>query len=331
MMLDRFRTALPGLALGLATAVPAAAQEARIAVQCPEVQACADWVYAEDFAAALREGGMEATVFAGASLGKDAEIVDQLSQGLLQFGVTNFVMIAQVDPRILGFLAPYVFEDSAQFFRATQETDSPLLDSIREEMAAQGVMIAGLPGLGGQMGLFNDTKPVETVDDLADLRLRAIDANQVALFEAWGTQGVVVDMPEFAGAVQQGIVDGYFNPPAVPLIFGHTEFLTHFTDLKAGTPFRAALMSADWYEGLSDEDRAVVDAAIETANAKNREWTYAAETTEIEQLEAAGVTVTTPSPEALAEFRRRSQEVWDTLMPAGSVADMQALADASRE
>ncbi len=330
-MFTKLRNTLPGLALGLAIAAPAAAQEVRIAVQCPAVPACSDWVYAEDFATALRDGGMEANVFTGASLGKDAEIVDQLSQGLLQFGVTNFVMIAQVDPRILGFLAPYVFEDSKQFFRATQETDSPLLDGIRENMEAQGIKVAGLPGLGGQMGLFNNAKDVTSVDDLTDLRLRAIDANQVKLFEAWGTQGVVVDMPEFAGAVQQGIVDGYFNPPAVPLIFKHTEFLTHFTDLKAGTPFRAALMSVDWYEGLSDEDKAVVDAAVEAANAKNREWTYAAETTEIEQLEAAGVTVTTPSDEALAEFKRRSQEAWDTLMPAGSVAEMQALADASKE
>ena len=75
----------------------------------------------------------------------------------------------------------------------------------------------------------------------------------------------------------------------------------------------------------------MVDAAVETANAKNREWTYAAETTELEQLEAAGVTITIPSEVALAEFKRRSQEVWDTLMPAGSVAEMQALADASKE
>ncbi|GHF64368.1 TRAP transporter substrate-binding protein [Seohaeicola zhoushanensis] len=329
-MFDLKKTA-SAIALGLALAAPAAAQEVRIAVQCPAVPACSDWVYAEDFAAALREGGMEATVFAGASLGKDPEIVDQLSQGLLQFGVTNFVMIAQVDPRILGFLAPYVFEKSRQFFRATQDVESPMLDDIRTKMQAQGVMIAGLPGLGGQMGLFNAKKDVASVEDLTDLRLRAIDANQVKLFEAWGTQGVVVDMPEFAGAVQQGIVDGYFNPPAVPLIFKHTEFLTHFTDLKAGTPFRAALMSADWYEGLGDDQKKVVDGAVETANAKNREWTYAAEKAELGALEKAGVKVVTPSPEALAEFKRRSQEVWDTLMPQGSVADMQALADASKE
>ena len=330
-MFTTLRHTLPGLALGLAFAAPGFAQEVRIAVQCPPVPACSDWVYAEDFATALRDGGMEATVFSGASLGKDPEIVDQLSQGLLQFGVTNFAMIAQVDPRILGFLAPYVFENSKQFFRATQETDSPLLDGIRENMESQGIIVAGLPGLGGQMGLFNDSKDVASVDDLTDLRLRAIDANQVKLFEAWGTQGVVVDMPEFAGAVQQGIVDGYFTPPAVPLIFNHTEFLTHFTDLKAGTPFRAALMSKDWYDALGDDEKATVDAAVEMANAKNRDWTYAAETSEIEKLEAAGVTVTVPDEAALAEFKRRSQEAWDTLMPEGSVAEMQALADASRD
>ncbi len=330
-MKNMFRKTISGLALGAVLTLPALAQEVRIAVQCPAVPACSDWVYAEDFAASLREGGMEATVFVGASLGKDPEIVDQLSQGLLQFGVTNFVMIAQVDPRILGFLAPYVFDDSAQFFRATQDTDSPLLDGIRENMKGQGVMIAGLPGLGGQMGLFNTKKDVASVADVEGLRLRAIDATQVKLFEAWGAQGVVVDMPEFAGAVQQGIVDGYFNPPAVPLIFKHTEFLTHFTNLKAGTPFRAALMSADWYEGLDEASKATVDAAIEKANANNKEWTFAAEKKEIEMLEAAGVTVTTPSEEALEEFKNRSQAVWDELMPEGSVAEMQTLADASRE
>ncbi|WP_158965009.1 TRAP transporter substrate-binding protein [Chachezhania sediminis] len=327
--MKHLRTTLSGLALaaGMALAGTAQAQDIKIAVQCPPVPACADWVYAEDFAAALREAGLEATVFAGGALGKDAELVDQLSQGLLQFAVTNFVMIAQVDPRILGFLAPYVFESSEQFFKATQEVDSEMLAEIKEKMKAQGVIVAALPGLGGQMGLFNDEHEVASVDDLTDLRIRAIDPNQVKLFEAWGTQGVVVDMPEFAGAVQQGIVDGYFNPPAVPLIFKHTEFLKYFTDLKAGTPFRAALMSADWYDMLADDQKAIVDAAVLTANARNRDWTYAAEKAEIEGLKAAGVTVTELSPEALAEFKARSQQVWDTLMPSGSVADMQAIAD----
>ena len=235
---------LIALATAALTTIPAWAEEIKISVGCPPVNACADWVYAEDLAAGLREGGLEAKVFTGGALGKDPEVVDQLSQGLLQFGLTNFVMIKEVDETVLGFLAPYVFDDMDHFFRATQDTESDLMNGIRASMEAQGIRIAALTGLGGTMGVFNSSKPITNVADLDGVRLRAIDASQIELFKQWGVQGVVVDMPEFAGAVQQGIVDGYFNPPVVALIFRHTEFLTHYTDLGAGTPFRSALMSA---------------------------------------------------------------------------------------
>lgn len=315
----------------LLTSAPAFAQEIKIAVGCPPVAACSDYVYAEDLAASLKEQGLEANVFSGGALGKDPEVVDQLSQGLLQFGLTNFVMINEVDQNILGFLAPYMFDDMEHFFRATQDTESELLNGIKASMEAQGIKIAGLPGLGGTMGVFNAKTPITKVEDMADLRLRAIDSTQIELFKEWGVQGVVVDMPEFAGAVQQGIVDGYFNPPVVALIFRHTEFLKHYTNIGAGTPFRSALMSADWYADLDGETRAKVDTAVATANAKNREWTIKAAAGELEGLKKAGVTVSELEPEAYADLKKRSAEAYEALMPAGSVDDFRALAESTRQ
>lgn len=319
------------LAAALLTAMPAWADEIKIAVGCPPVPACADWVYAEDLAASLRAGGLEAAVFTGGSLGKDPEIVDQLSQGLLQFGLTNFVMISEVDKNVLGFLAPYMFDDMEHFFRATQDTESDLMNGIRASMEGQGIRIAALTGLGGTMGIFNAKRPITSVADLKGLRLRAIDSSQIELFKQWGVQGVVVDMPEFAGAVQQGIVDGYVNPPVVALIFRHTEFLTHYTDIGAGTPFRSALMSADWYAGLDDATRAIVDAAVAKANADNRAWTAVAAKNEIEGLKKSGVMVSVLDAAALEDFKTRSQAAWDVLMPAGSVAAFRELAAATRQ
>lgn len=312
-------------------AAPLWAEEVKIAVGCPPVPACSDWVYAEDLAEGLRAAGMEAKVFTGGALGKDPEIVDQLSQGLLQFGLTNFVMINEVDNTILGFLAPYMFDDMAHFFRATQDTESALMDGIRASMEAQGIRIAGLPGLGGTMGVFNASTPITSVADMQGLRLRAIDATQIELFKQWDVQGVVVDMPEFSGAVQQGIVDGYFNPPVVALIFRHTEFLKHYTDLGAGTPFRSALMSADWYAGLDPEARAAVDAAVDVANEKNRAWTAKAAEGEIEGLKKAGVTVSELEDGALEDFKTRSQAAWDVLMPAEKIDAFRTLAEATRQ
>jgi TRAP-type C4-dicarboxylate transport system substrate-binding protein len=90
-------------------------------------------------------------------------------------------------------------------------------------------------------------------------------------------------------------------------------------------------MSADWHDDLDDETRGIVDAAVDTANAKNRIWTVEAAAMERQQLEEAGVTITELSDAALAEFEARSQEVWDTLMPEGSVDEMKALAERAAE
>jgi len=307
----------------------ASAEEIKLAVGCPPVPACGDWVWAEDVAKQLNEAGLEAKVYVGGALGKDPELVDQLSQGLLQFALTNFVMVNQVDPRVLGFMAPYMFDDMAHMFRAIDETD--LLDPIKASMEAQGVKIAALTGLGGTVGIFNTKKPVASVADLAGMRLRAIDGSQIELLKNWGAAGVVVDMPEFTTSVQQGMVDGYVNPPVVALIFKHTDFLKYYTNAGAGTPFRSALMSKDWYEGLSAEDKAKVDTAVEGANLRNREWTYKAAEAELGQLTKIGVTVTELTPEARAEFVEKSKAAWPLLMPADAVEAFAAAAEKTRK
>lgn len=304
------------------------AEEIRIGVGCPAVPVCGDWVWAEDLAAKLKADGFEATVYPGGALGKDPELVDQLAQGLLQFGLTNFVMINEIDPRIQGFMAPYMFDSMDHMFRTVDETD--ILASIDGSMQKQGIRIAGLIGLGGTVGIFNSKKPIETPADLDGMRIRAIDATQTKLIEEWGASSVVIDMPEFMTGMQQGMVDGYVNPPVVALIFQHTDYLKYYTDSGSGTPFRSALMSNDWYEGLSDEDRGKIDAAIKHTNDKNRAWTEVAAAKELEQLRAKGVEITSLTPEAREDFIARSKAAWPSLMPADAIEAFVAAAEKTR-
>ena len=304
------------------------AEEIRIGVGCPAVPVCGDWVWAEDLAAKLKEDGFEATVYPGGALGKDPELVDQLAQGLLQFGLTNFVMINEIDPRIQGFMAPYMFDSMDHMFRTLDETD--ILASIDGSMQKQGIRIAGLIGLGGTVGIFNSKKPIETPADLEGMRIRAIDATQTKLIEEWGASSVVIDMPEFMTGMQQGMVDGYVNPPVVALIFQHTDYLKYYTDSGSGTPFRSALMSNDWYEGLSDENRAKIDAAIKHTNDKNRAWTEVAAAKELEQLREKGVEITSLTSEAREDFIARSKAAWPSLMPADAIEAFVAAAEKTR-
>lgn len=317
------------LAAGLAAlALPAAAAELRIAVGCPPVAACADYVFAEDVRTRLAELGVAAEVVPGGALGRDPDVVDQLGQGLLEMALTNFVMVRQYEPMVLGFMTPYMFDDQAHMFRGIDE--GSVVARINGRLAAEGLRLATLTGLGGPIGIFNARGPVTSLADMASLRLRAIDRSQVALFEAWGAQGVVIDMAEFATAVQSGVVDGYFNPPIVPLMFQHTDMLRHYTEIGAGHGVRSVLLSLVWYEGLAAEARGKVDDALAYATGRNRDWSLAAEAGEIPALEARGVTVTRLAPEVLAEFRDRARTAWDELMPPEYIATFEALAAATR-
>lgn len=309
-------------------AAPAAASEVRIAVGCPEVDACSDWLWARDFAQRLNEGGMPARVFANGALGRDPEVVDQLSQGLLQVGLTNFVMIRQVDQTVVGFNLPYLFADQDHMFRTIDRTD--IVAGIDQRMNRQGLRIAGLIGLGGPVGIFNDKRPVASVADLRGLRLRAIDRSQLTVLENWGVNGVVVDMAEVAAGLQSGVLDGYVNPPVVALIFNHTDRLRHYTDAQVFPGFRAALMSHDWYRGLTAAQRRTVDEAAAAATAANREWTRRMEVRELEILAQRGVTVTRLSPEARAEFETLSRRAWPALLPADVIRRFEEAAAATR-
>ena len=97
----------------------------------------------------------------------------------------------------------------------------------------------------------------------------------------------------------------------MPLLFGHTDFLTFFTDAEVSPSLRITIVSEAWYSGLSEEDRKKVDAAADAANKANREW-LKTQAPVYEKLEAAGVKISRLSAEARAAFRQASQPVYDS-------------------
>ena len=129
-----------------------AGREIRIAVGCPAVPACGELGLGGGSGRQASKGNRawRPTVYIGGyGSAKDPEIVDQLAQGLLHFGVTNFVMINEVDPRVARLPGTlHVRRHAATCSgRSTRPTFS---DSIRRQHAGTGhPQIAGLTGLGG--------------------------------------------------------------------------------------------------------------------------------------------------------------------------------------
>lgn len=69
-------------------------------------------------------------------------------------------------------------------------------------------------------------------------------------------------------------------------------------------------MSEDWYQGLSDADRAIVDEGISLATAANRKWA-ANQPSVLDKLEAAGVAVVRLNDEERERFATASRPLYE--------------------
>ena len=236
----------------------------------PDLQGSGSYVWAHSFASYLNDHGIAAEEFQRGALGGDDEVFDQVTQGLVEVGMSPLGIVGSIDTLIYGLRLPYFFNGMGDVDRALY--DHGMLDRINAALTPSGVRVLAVDTVGPATGIFNTRHPVTQMSDMADLRMRALDESQIELYRAWGSNGTIVSWAEVPNALQTGVADGYLNPAFVPLLFGHTEFIHYFTPAEISPSLRIAIASEDWYSGLSDADRATVDAAVAAANTANRDW-----------------------------------------------------------
>ena len=299
--------------------------ETKIALDCPpDPQRCGSFVFANALAEHLKAAGMAVRTLPVNSIGGEAERLDQTSQGLLEVNFADLARAAQLEKLTFGFAMPYLFDSVAHLDKTTDNSD--LLKRINDTLAKKGVRVVSFVLVGGATGIFNTKKPITKPEDMADLRIRALDENQMKLFRAWGTNGVVITMPEVANALQTGIADGYINPPFVPFLFDHASIVKHYTDANVSMPLRVAMVSEDWYKKLSEKDRKTVDEGVAKARTANRAWVTNSDKAALEQLEKAGVKLTRLTDEGRAKFKELSRPAYTAIL---SPADAQLFLDAA--
>jgi TRAP-type C4-dicarboxylate transport system substrate-binding protein len=289
--MKHLKLTLSALALLGTLALPAMADTIKIAMNGAEdLETNSEYAFVVGFRDALAGSGFEVEVFPSDSLGGEKERLGQTGQGLVQINLAAATAPASISPMLRGLIMPFMFQSAAELDAVTAKTD--LLDQINAPLIENGLRVAAFTQRGLDAGIFNSKKPVATLGDLADLRMRALDKGQVAFFQVLGVQSTVVAWGEVANALQTGIVDGYVNPPNSALRTGHTQYLKHYTPAALAPSVRAVVVSEDWWSGLSDADRATIQSAIDAGTAANRAWVQDWSGKVQALFDEAGVTVT---------------------------------------
>lgn len=286
------------------------------------------WIWMEAFANTLRDAGLTVDILPNAALGSEPDRTELTALGLLQIndaGVTELAAYSQIYRAVT---LPFLFDSMVHFDRFLSAPE--FRAELDEELARVGLIFADVALLGGMSGLFTARTRVSDLSDLQTLRLRAMGRTDLLLIEALGASGVQVAWEEVPQALQTGIAQGYFNPPLAPVMFGHGSQIGHFTDLRIGAAHRAIVLSKRWFDTLTSETRAAVEAAIRAGRSANRSWAQIGLSREREALEGIGVETTVPLAADRDEFVERARLAYPRMAPPRAVEHILAIADETR-
>jgi TRAP-type transport system periplasmic protein len=267
----------------------------------PDRENSGTYRYADNLIQLLKKKGWQAHAFPRDTIGGEDERLDRVRSGTLDISLSRYTSAAELVPEMQVLQLPYTFESSDHQYNFFVESN--YLDDVNKRLASEGLRVLAVIPTGGFLGLFNSEKPIKTVSDMAGLRMRALDQNQLNMFEMMGASGVIIPLSEVSNAFKTGIADGYINASSVPLMFGQTDLLHYFTDAKVIMSARLALASQYWWDNLSvDEQRQFTALSIE-AQKDVFDWVSLSETVHKQSLMAAGIEVYEPTEEDLSTFK----------------------------
>ena len=194
-------------------------------------------------------------------LGGEAEMVEQVKMGTLDMVLPGSTILASYDDRCQVFDIPFLFKDGQAVVDAYNGGLAEYYNGWLEEA---GFHCFGVIPTGAR-GLSNSKHEVKTPEDMKGLKIRVMDSPlYVDLFNALGANTVTMSYSDIYGALQQGVIDGQDNPAEFTLASGFSDLNKYYTRLQHIICVMPVVMSKDTYDGLSDDQKAIVDAAAKT-------------------------------------------------------------------
>lgn len=184
----------------------------------------------------------------------------------------------------------------------------------------KGVKLLGVFTHGpGQMFLVK--KPVNSVADIAGMKIRSGGGISEASAKALGASPLVKPAPESYEILASGVADGTFFPSESIRSFNLDKVVKHATIFPGGFYSSAFgfFMNEDKWNKLSKQDQDAINSVSGEALARlaGKAWD-AADKGGMEALKAAGVNIQQASPAFIAEVRTRTEPLANNWIQAAN-------------
>ena len=254
------------------------------------------------------DGRVQIELYENATLGNDRDLIEGLSLGTVEMAGAALSPLINFSSDFQVWDLPYVVENSEE---GLQRAFSVMDGDIGKAMWAsvENINIKGLfISYTGFRNMINTKRDVASPADLKGLKIRTMENSiHQAFYTAAGATPVALASSEAFTALQQGTIDGMDNVLDAMSDQGAFDVAKHLTLTEHFVGGYVLMIAKDFFEGLSDEDQAVILDAAETAKLKTRELAETCREDYIAIAEEKGVTV---SYVDYSEWKPAAQNVW---------------------
>lgn len=212
-----------------------------------------------------------------------ADSLRLVGSGAFQLGTTQVGSAAKDDPFLEGIDLIGVSTNMAEL----QEAVTAYREAFNARLGEKfGVKAMAIWPFGPQVFLCN--QPIETLADLEGLKVRSFTASMSTLLEDIGATPVTLSFPEVYPALQRGVAACGVTSPTSSNTGKWPEVTSHLYPLSVSGSVQAHLVNLDWLEGLPEDQRAALEAAM--AEMEAGLWALAVETNDVAQSCSTGGT-----------------------------------------
>ncbi len=236
------------------------------------------------------EGRITVEVFPNSELYGDEDELQALQGGGVDMIAPASSKLTDIAPQLFVLDLPFIV-DSVDEVPEIIAPDTKVGKAIygNKNLADSNMKVVGL----WDNGLYQTTcnKAIRTPDDLRGVRIRITPSDIIKTYwEKWGAETTPMAFAELFTGLQQGVVDGQYNPYSNIESQRFYEVQDFMTISEHGYLTYPLIMNNDFFNGLPEDlQQAVTDAADE-ATAYNREIAFEVNQEALEVIKDAGTT-----------------------------------------
>jgi TRAP-type transport system periplasmic protein len=209
------------------------------------------------------DGGMEVNVVLGGQLGSETDVLQLLNLGQTQMALTGGLFMSEYAPEYDAVSIPFVFPTFEAAEHYLMETDSGA--AMQEQARERGNLVYFGPQMRGFRHMTS-AREINSPEDLQGLRMRLPQIPLwVDVWEELGVQAVVIPAPDIYLAMRTGQVEAHENSLAGPYTRQMWEVQDYIiTTAHLSFPWHW-VASAAWWDGLGEDEQAMIREAVEEA------------------------------------------------------------------